>query len=128
MARDLTLLTQEGKYTVAQCCIATITFVSLQKALDALPLEGGSSFKNMIAALNKLKTPCDQVPRLAGRPPIPVKRAIVEIKSKLNPKLAFFAVYSSGAWYCPRCGFSESLYHEKWPKHFYANRFIEVRN
>ena len=128
MARDLTLLTQENKYTVGQCVIAMVTFCSLQTALDALDLEGGTNFRNMIAALNRLEVDCDQVPRPAGRPPIPVKRAIVEIKSKLKPELAFFAVFSAGAWYCPAKGFSEGAYHKDWPRHFYCSRFIEIRN
>lgn len=128
MARDLTLLMQCGKYSVGQCIIGMVTFCSLQDAFNALDLEGGTSFKNMIAALNRLEVDCDQVPRPASKPPLPVKRAIVEIKSKLRPELAFFAVYSAEAWYCPYRGFSEGAIHKDWPSHFFCSRFIEIRN
>lgn len=129
MARDLILLTQaNGTYTNAQCCVAMCTFVALQDALQSLELKGGASFKNMVQALNRLKVPCDQSPRPAGRPPLPVKRAIVQIRSKEIVTFSHFVVWSSGAWYDPYLGFSESQMHEGWKRHFYADKFIEIRN
>ena len=129
MARDLTLLTQaNGTYTNAQCCVAMVTFCALQDAIQALELKGGANFRNMIDALNKLKVPCDQSPRLSGRPPLPVARAIVQIRSKEIVAFSHFVVWSAGAWYDPFLGFSEGAYHEKWPRHFFPERFIEIKN
>lgn len=126
MARDLVFMGMAKQYTCAQCCVSMVTYCSLQDALDALDLEGGSSFKNMTGALMRLKVRSDIAPRPCGRPPLNVRRAIVEIKSKSQPKFSYFCVWSANSWYDPYKGYSELTYHHEWKRDFYPNRFIEI--
>lgn len=128
MARDLVLIMQNnGTNSCGQCCVCMVSNRLLTDVVEVVGKTGRTTFKDLARALKQFNIECDEEPRKAGRPPIPVQRAIVRIGSKGEEKLSHFVVWSSGAWYDPFCGFSDKQYHHKWPKEIYPIQFIEIK-
>lgn len=127
MARDLILITQPyGSNLCGQACLAMIANCSIDSAIEVTGKKGSTTSKDILGALKKWGIP-HAAPRKAGRPPIPVHRAIVNISSKQKPIVHHWVVWSNGAWYDPSHGFSEAKYHHDWQRDIFPTFFIEIK-